>query len=75
MKTYYRKAWDIIGWTYHAEVHCKECGETLPEIDPEGNERKPVFVSELEQCCYSDDPDGSPVYYSCASCDETAEKW
>lgn len=75
MKTYYRKAWEIVGWTYHAEVYCEECGQTLPEIDPEGNERNPVFASELENCCYPDDINGLPVYYSCATCEKTAEKW
>lgn len=46
MITSWRKAWDIIGYTYHADMYCVGCGESLPEVDPEGNDRNPVFVSD-----------------------------
>lgn len=62
MRTYYRKAWDIVGYTFHADIYCKECGETLPDIDPEGNDRHPVFVS-----------DELPTTYCCAHCGENIE--
>ena len=46
MITYYRKAWDVIAYTYHADIYCVECGESLPELDPEGNDKHPVFESD-----------------------------
>jgi hypothetical protein len=59
MRTYYRKAWDIRAYTYHANVYCLECGESLPEVDPEGNDRHPVFES-----------DEVPSYWACGTCGE-----
>ncbi len=58
------KAWDIVGWTYEADMHCPDCayerfGKALdddenPPEDSEGNEVHPVFVSdcaeETEHC-------------------------
>lgn len=41
---YGRKSFDILGYTYHADIYCKSCGDALPEVDPEGNSRHPVFV-------------------------------
>jgi hypothetical protein len=46
MITYYRKAWDILAYTYHADIYCVQCGDSLPEVDPEGNDKHPVFVSD-----------------------------
>ena len=40
------KAWDVVGYTYYASIYCKACGESLPEIDPEGNAKGAVFVSD-----------------------------
>lgn len=42
----YRKAWEVVAYTYHADIYCVECGGGLPEVDPEGNDRQPVFVSD-----------------------------
>lgn len=33
----------IHGWTYHASIYCDTCGDTLPDIDPEGNYKHPIF--------------------------------
>ena len=46
MTTYYPKASEVIGYTYHADVYCRCCGESLPEVDPEGNAKHPVFESD-----------------------------
>lgn len=62
---YYRKAWDIAGWTYHADCYCADCGDTLPDIDPEGNDRHPVFVSDMTDI----------LYWSCATCGLPSEDW
>jgi len=29
-------------YTYWADIYCLECGEKLPDVDPENNERHPV---------------------------------
>jgi len=44
--SYYRKAWDIRAYTYHADIYCVGCGEGLPEVDPEGNDKHAVFESD-----------------------------
>jgi len=31
-----------IGFTYYAECYCYECGDKLPEIDPDGNDKHPI---------------------------------
>jgi hypothetical protein len=62
------KAWDIVGFTYDADVHCVECtaarfGAKLedandPPVDSEGNELHPIFASD----------EGSPEGEVCADC-------
>lgn len=71
MMTYYRKAWDIIGYTYHADIYCRACGDKLPPIDPEGNDRHPVFVcDELDY-----DYNGETITYSCGECGLPSAEW
>jgi len=41
---YGRHSFDILGFTFHADIYCKSCGDKLPEVDPEGNDKHPVFV-------------------------------
>lgn len=45
--TYYRKTYDIAGYTFNADCYCRDCGESLPDIDPEGNAKHPVFLGDL----------------------------
>ena len=48
------KAFDVIGYTYHAAAYCASCGEDLPEVDPEGNEKHPIFACDENEegwCC------------------------
>jgi hypothetical protein len=33
----------IKGYTWLADIYCYECGHTLPDIDPEGNDKHAVF--------------------------------
>ena len=61
---YYRKAWEIVGYTFHADCYCKTCGDKLPEVDPEGNDKHPIFVS-----------DELPDYWYCADCGEDSQDW
>ena len=56
------------GFTYHADIYCGKCGETLPEIDPEGNDKHPVFSWELNELAV----DG--LQY-CATCHEPQTEW
>ena len=34
------------GWKYWASLYCPEHAAALPDIDPEGNEKSPVFWSD-----------------------------
>lgn len=45
----------IQAYTYHAAMFCAPCGATLPEIDPEGNDKHPVFSWELSEYVLGDD--------------------
>ena len=34
-------------YTYHADIYCTDCGAALPVVDPEGNEKHPIYSWEL----------------------------
>ena len=65
-------ATDVIGWKYHADIHCTDCAEENGmgdgAIDPEGNESAPVFAgSEFDYpltcgTCHAD-IEGATVLY------------
>jgi hypothetical protein len=61
----YRKSFEVVGWTFHADVYCAECGESLPETDPEGNARFPVFSDSL----------GEWLGWSCGGCGWECSDW
>jgi hypothetical protein len=58
-----RKTYEIVGWTYEADLHCNECaeerfgppervsgsGRELHGVDNEGNEIHPIFLDQLEE--------------------------
>lgn len=72
MLTYYRKYWDIAGYTYWADIYCADCGADLPEVDPEGNDRHPVLAGELSGF----DPECNEGYtYHCAKCGLATTEW
>ena len=73
MKLYSRH--EPVGFTYHADCYCSKCGENLPDIDPEGNDKHPIFSWETSEFCYPDEFDGMPVFYSCGECGEPANEW
>lgn len=33
----------LIAYAYHADLYCTDCGADLPDVDPEGNDKHPVF--------------------------------
>lgn len=43
----YRHSFDVAGYVYFADIYCAHCGDKLPEIDPEGNAKSPLFVDNL----------------------------
>ena len=52
------KAWDIVGYTYNADVYCAECGTDVYAGAPSNEEPSPVFAS-----------DEIPDHWRCASCE------
>ena len=61
----YRKTFEVVGFTFHASAHCLECGEQLPDIDPEGNDKHPVFLGDLS--------DSDP--FTCDTCLSSSVDW
>ncbi len=57
----------IQAYTYHAAMFCAPCGATLPEIDPEGNDRTPVYSWHLSEFFYFDDHIGV-IFPQCDKC-------
>lgn len=45
----YRKIFDVVGATWFADLYCAQCADTLSDIDPEGNPKHPVFLSDLDE--------------------------
>lgn len=53
---------DVIGYAYHADIYCVEHGESLPDIDPEGNGKGAIFCGHEADCLLR-----------CAACGELLE--
>lgn len=59
MKTFFRKSYEVVGFTYEADVHCVDCtrkaygsrvaDEGWSDQDSEGNVVYPIFLDQLEQ--------------------------
>ncbi len=57
------KAYDVVGYSYEADLHCEDCtydrfggdiyNEESPPEDSEGNEISPIFAQDVEDgdCC------------------------
>ncbi len=49
--TKYRKAYEVIGYTYGADVHCLECSEKrfsdTKKFTLDDNEVQPIFLGEV----------------------------
>lgn len=58
---------DPIGFTYHADCYCYECGVTLPDIDPEGNAKG--VIAPWDEFTWQDDY-GNEQPYGCGQCGE-----
>ena len=68
MKLYSRH--EPVGYTFHADCYCRKCGENLPDIDPEGNDKHPIFDWETSEFCY-----GMAPAYPCGECGKPADEW
>ena len=54
-------------YTYWADIYCLECGEKLPAVDPENNERYPVASWQLAE--FVEDWGGHPcAWLRCGGC-------
>lgn len=62
---YHLKAWTVVGFTYLAAPYCADCGEKLPEVDPEGNPKHPVFVSDVTDS----------MNWNCDACGLSVDQW
>jgi len=60
-----RHSTEVVGWVFHADVYCAGCGDTLPDVDPEGNDKHPIFLDEIH---IADE-------YSCGGCGESCSDW
>ena len=63
----------IVGWSYFADIYCAECGNDLPDIDPENNEKHPIFSWDVRNLV--DTWNGEVSYKTCGACDKSANKW
>lgn len=72
MISYYSRTYPV-GWQYWADVFCKGCGDSLPEIDPEGNDKHPIMGWETGDL--SHEIDGETVPMCCGQCGEPASQW
>lgn len=63
----------IKAWTFFADVYCGICGDKLPEIDPEGNPKHPVFFT--DEFAPYDRGDGVMYEHHCGECGEPASEW
>ena len=56
------------GFTWYADIYCGKCGASLPDIDPEGNEKHPIAGWELSDYATDYEP-------TCATCHAPINQW
>lgn len=55
-------------YAYHAEIYCATCGHNLPKIDPENNEKHPIYSWELNDLA-------AEGLDSCGECGTISRDW
>lgn len=65
MRAPYRRSYEPVGATYHADLYCLDCATLLPETDPEGNPKCSVLLDHLD----------SFEGYCCAKCSTPTKDW
>jgi len=56
------------GYAYYAALYCGQCGHTLPDIDPEGNQKHPIASWKLNEL-------NTDTQQTCATCERTINEW
>ncbi len=62
----------VVGYTFHADIYCRDCAEKFPQIDSEGNPKHPVFST--DELGYIDDSDAFIPYF-CVECFLESSEW
>lgn len=84
---YGRKTYEIVAWTYEADIHCLDCaeerfgpplrisgsGRELEGIDSEGNQISPVFLDQLSEFSMDYDEFDGRATVNCGTCHEEIE--
>lgn len=52
--------YEPVAYTWFADIYCAPCGKHLSEVDPEGNEKHPVYGWEMSEF----------AGYGCGECHE-----
>jgi len=75
MTTTYRyySRMEPVGYAFHADIYCAECGHDLPPVDGEGNDKYPVMSWETSEMRY--EQDGETHWDSCYVCGESVTEW
>jgi hypothetical protein len=42
----YRKAWEVIAYTFNGCAYCPQCADNLPTRNEQGDSPTPVFLSD-----------------------------
>lgn len=63
----------VVGFTYWADTYCADCGAHLPETDPEGNAKHPLYSWELSEFTY--EQDGETYEGGCGECFSPMSEW
>ena len=54
-----------VGYSWFADIYCYEHGQSLPDTDPEGNEKHPIATWHIAEL----------LEHSCAECGLAVEQW
>lgn len=54
-----------VGYSWFADIYCYEHGQSLPDIDPEGNEKHPIATWHIADLLEG----------SCAKCGVAVSHW
>ena len=59
---------EAYAYAYYADIYCAKCGNGLPEIDPENNEKRPIYNWELDDLA-------TEGLDSCGECGTISRDW
>ena len=70
MNTYYRKAWQIIGYTWNGTAYCEPCAPNPEAVNQHGETPAPIFAIDEQ---YIDPETGEHSPHTCDTCHEPIE--